>query len=539
MDDQGTPLRPQNSFVSMSSRKTNHSEKSITDDASRLAHANSAATAAAKSMLVAGSGNEIALSTAQAAAQSVLRARSGGNNFLSRRKAKRQAKVIASMALMTATTSLGRPLEDPPSFATSEFAGSPRSNRSVSYRSAKTVERRDDVESTSRNSLAGPSYLSGLQDYVELSQQTKRNAQRVTLSELARGRESRDDCEQENVEYECSYEPQDQEKLQPSSKGKTRRGFGRYFRRRYEAAKMKAVKDRETESEFHELAMSTSGRRFSKTPSNLPPPRLCPQDLAATVTNQDPIYEAPEAPAPFSSDGSDCSDVSTFTDGDSESGSEDEYSAESDAYTKSTRASATPKRKARATRVFVNPCLATFTTAFQCGNSPQASHIEPEGFQTESIQLRTASAAYELPNRTEAARSADSGSEEDPLVEIPTESCSSIDSESVIRELNREDGGHRMMISPTVERDDDMVQSVEGIVMRAISGSPRADRVSASRFEREPSSYSGYLLSNTSSTAPLSPTSFKTDDTRRSKNRLPKWIRRKAQDEATNISVLV
>ena len=132
-----------------------------------------------------------------------------------------------------------------------------------------------------------------------------------------------------------------------------------------------------------------------------------------------------------------------------------------------------------------------------------------------------------------------SGSEVDPLVDIPTYSGRSSDSVSVIRELNREDGGHRMMISPTVERDDDMVQSVEGIVMRAISGSPRADRVSASRFEREPSSYSGYLLSNTSSTAPLSPTSFKTDDTRRSKNRLPKWIRRKAQDEATSISVLV
>ena len=86
------------------------------DEAYLLSQATATAMIAAKSIIMAGGTEETALKTAKAAAQSVLNppgaadADSGisgrSNHFLRRRKAKRQAEVVASMALMSATSSM-------------------------------------------------------------------------------------------------------------------------------------------------------------------------------------------------------------------------------------------------------------------------------------------------------------------------------------------------------------------------------------------------------------------------------------------------
>jgi hypothetical protein len=86
------------------------------DEAYLLSQATTTAMIAARSILMAGGTEETALKTAKAAAQSVLNpgvvadADSGisgrSNNFLRRRKAKRQAEVVASMALISATANI-------------------------------------------------------------------------------------------------------------------------------------------------------------------------------------------------------------------------------------------------------------------------------------------------------------------------------------------------------------------------------------------------------------------------------------------------
>jgi hypothetical protein len=80
-----------------------------------LSRATSTAVVAARSILMSGGTEEAALKTAKAAAQSVLSPSSGYDNdtiagksasYLRRRKAKRQAEVVASMALVSASTTV-------------------------------------------------------------------------------------------------------------------------------------------------------------------------------------------------------------------------------------------------------------------------------------------------------------------------------------------------------------------------------------------------------------------------------------------------
>lgn len=85
-----------------------HRSHSVSDEADMLAKAISQASAAAKSILKTGGSLETASSTAKAAASSVLSpsrsAMSGisGRHLLSRRHARRQAEIIAAMALVSA-----------------------------------------------------------------------------------------------------------------------------------------------------------------------------------------------------------------------------------------------------------------------------------------------------------------------------------------------------------------------------------------------------------------------------------------------------
>jgi hypothetical protein len=82
------------------------------DEAFLLSQATTTAMIAARSILMSGGTEETALKTAKAAAQSVLNPGAAdadsvsgkSNTFLRRRKAKRQAEVVASMALMSATS---------------------------------------------------------------------------------------------------------------------------------------------------------------------------------------------------------------------------------------------------------------------------------------------------------------------------------------------------------------------------------------------------------------------------------------------------
>jgi hypothetical protein len=90
-----------------------------TDEAFLLSRATSTAVVAARSILQSGGTEETALKTAKAAAQSVLNQNPGdlgeaetisrSTTFLRRRKAKRQAEVVASMALMSAMNNAQTP----------------------------------------------------------------------------------------------------------------------------------------------------------------------------------------------------------------------------------------------------------------------------------------------------------------------------------------------------------------------------------------------------------------------------------------------
>ena len=84
-------------------------------EAQLLSRATSTATVAARSILMSGGTEEVALRTAKAAAQSVLIPTASDtdtlsgrstNTFMRRRKAKRQAEIVASMALMTAASNV-------------------------------------------------------------------------------------------------------------------------------------------------------------------------------------------------------------------------------------------------------------------------------------------------------------------------------------------------------------------------------------------------------------------------------------------------
>ncbi len=83
-------------------------------EAELLSHASRTAMVAARSILIAGGSEEVALKTAKAAAESVLNPCNSdndtiagrGSSFLRRRRIKRQAEVVASMALTTAANNM-------------------------------------------------------------------------------------------------------------------------------------------------------------------------------------------------------------------------------------------------------------------------------------------------------------------------------------------------------------------------------------------------------------------------------------------------
>jgi hypothetical protein len=101
---------------------------SASDEAFLLSHATNTAMIAARSILMSGGTEETALKTAKAAAQSVLNPGCSDNDtvsgkstkFLRRRKAKRQAEVVASMALISAASKVRQGSHDWEMMSTSE-----------------------------------------------------------------------------------------------------------------------------------------------------------------------------------------------------------------------------------------------------------------------------------------------------------------------------------------------------------------------------------------------------------------------------------
>ncbi|GKY98985.1 hypothetical protein MPSEU_000854200 [Mayamaea pseudoterrestris] len=102
-------IRTTTSSASYSSRLSfgKPSKRPLTEseEAELLSHATSQAMTAARSILMAGGSEATALSTAKAAATSILAPSSSdseqGRSFLGRRKGKRQAEIVASMALLS------------------------------------------------------------------------------------------------------------------------------------------------------------------------------------------------------------------------------------------------------------------------------------------------------------------------------------------------------------------------------------------------------------------------------------------------------
>lgn len=97
---------------SISGLSTRSAVSSISVDGRLLSYATSQATIAARSILVSGGTEETALQTAKAAAQAVLLAhheshfRKGPKGFVRKRKIKKQADIIASMAVVSASNSI-------------------------------------------------------------------------------------------------------------------------------------------------------------------------------------------------------------------------------------------------------------------------------------------------------------------------------------------------------------------------------------------------------------------------------------------------
>ena len=94
-----------------SSGRNSHRPLTDADEAEQLTQATSQAMIAARSILLSGGSEATALSTAKAAATSILAAPKSesegkGRSFLGRRKGKRQAEVVASMALLSVKQSL-------------------------------------------------------------------------------------------------------------------------------------------------------------------------------------------------------------------------------------------------------------------------------------------------------------------------------------------------------------------------------------------------------------------------------------------------
>lgn len=120
-----------------------------------LSHATATAIVAAKSILMSGGTEDVALHTAKAAAVSVLNPSGSDTDtsirrnlgFFGRRKVRRQAEVVASMALVTATNNLqGVP---------SDWSASDSTPGSHSNPYAKNITTR------SMNTADEPSVLSG------------------------------------------------------------------------------------------------------------------------------------------------------------------------------------------------------------------------------------------------------------------------------------------------------------------------------------------------------------------------------------------
>lgn len=96
---------------SISGVSTKSGVSAMSHDARLLSNATSQATIAARSILVSGGTEDTAIRTAQAAAEAVLQTHHEGqrgkpNGFVMRRKIKKQAEVIASMALVNASNSV-------------------------------------------------------------------------------------------------------------------------------------------------------------------------------------------------------------------------------------------------------------------------------------------------------------------------------------------------------------------------------------------------------------------------------------------------
>jgi hypothetical protein len=97
-----------------SGRTGSRRKKDPIDEAMLLSKATSQAMIAARSILMSGGSQQTALSTAKAAAQSILAPHisdndsvvTAGQTFLGRRKGKRQAEIVASMALLSVNNSL-------------------------------------------------------------------------------------------------------------------------------------------------------------------------------------------------------------------------------------------------------------------------------------------------------------------------------------------------------------------------------------------------------------------------------------------------
>jgi hypothetical protein len=97
-----------------SSRAGTRRKKDPIDEAMLLSKATSQAMIAARSIVMSGGSQQTALSTAKAAAQSILAPHisdtdtvgTAGQSFLGRRKGKRQAEIVASMALLSVNNSL-------------------------------------------------------------------------------------------------------------------------------------------------------------------------------------------------------------------------------------------------------------------------------------------------------------------------------------------------------------------------------------------------------------------------------------------------
>jgi hypothetical protein len=251
---------------SISGLSTRSAVSSISVDGRLLSYATSQATIAARSILVSGGTEETALQTARAAAQAVLLAhheshfRKGPKGFVRKRKIKKQADIIASMAVVSASNSINN-------------------NQWDSLHIDESSDQLHQMISGNGNSNLVSVQVLGANKPIKT---TKNASNQAKTSRSARTPKTVDTIPEERAEFSVlSDETSDPEIARPVAI-------------RIETTKRRTSPLKVLQSKAN-LVKVNNGRQIVRNPNNanqIQSPSTRNRNLADSVPHEDPIYDA-------------------------------------------------------------------------------------------------------------------------------------------------------------------------------------------------------------------------------------------------------